>query len=279
MPSVLVLGRNAFFPLHRKRTMTFLLRVLIAGVLLSWFGLGVAAQETTETRLDRLAGLHDMTLPDAWTTLYVRQKILERIRRHLGDAGREERLGPQWTQAAPEWQAAERELSEVTWAAARADLPDATWFRSRWRRAAREVLSDREIDALAAQLDSAPGPHLAATMDWTIAELVMTRLTFTDRVRMDFPGTEREAAAIQSVVQRKQDAMAFDYGPHPWASLFAWHDPGRKYFRDVGFRIVTDLNARMDAGLAAGKAAFDREADRAEPFIAAFRRRVGKGTE
>jgi hypothetical protein len=279
MPRVLVLGRHTIFHPHRKCTMTFLFRVLIGGLLVSWISLCAAAGETTETRLDRLAGLHDMTLPDAWTTLYVRQKILERVRRHLGDAGREERLGPQWTHAAPEWQAAERELSDAMWAAARADLPDTAWFRSRWRRAAREVLNDREIDALAAQLDSVPGPHLAATMDWTIAELVMTRLTFTDRVRMDFPGTEREAAAIQSVVQSKQDAMAFDYGPYPWAALFAWHDPGRKYFRDVGFRIVTDLNARMDAGFAAGKAAFDREATRVDPFIAAFRRRVGKGTE
>ncbi len=259
--------------------MESLFRMLFGVVLIFWLGCGVAAAETTEANLDRLASLHDMRLPDAWTTLYVRQKILERVRRHLGDAGREERLGPQWTRTAPEWQQAERELSEVMWAGALAELPDAAWFQARWRGAAREVLNDREIDALAAQLDSAPGPHLAATMDWTIAELVMTRLTFTDRVRMDFPGTEKEASAIQSAVHRKQDAMAFDYGPYPWAALFAWHDPGRKYFRDVGFRIVTELNARMDAGVAAAQAAFDREAVRVEPFIEAFRRRVGGSAE
>lgn len=255
------------------------LRFLICALLVSWCGFCAAAQATPETSLDRLSSLHDMRLPDAWTTLYVRQKIIERVRRHLDDAGREERLGPQWTRTAPEWQAAEQELSEVMWASARAELPDAAWFRSRWRRAAREVLNDQELDALAQQLASVPGPHLASTMDWTIAELVMTRLTFTDRVRMSFPGTEREAAAIQSVVQSKQDAMAFDYGPYPWAALFAWHDPGRKYFRDVGFRIVTDLNARMDAGLAAGMAAFDREAGRVDSFIEAFRRRVGNRRE
>lgn len=259
--------------------MESLFRMLFGVVLISSVGFGVAAEETTDTKLDRLASLHDMRLPDAWTTLYVRQKILERVRRHLGDAGREERLGPQWTRTAPEWQQAERALSEVMWAGALAELPDAAWFQSRWRGAAREVLNNREIDALAEQLASAPGPHLAATMDWTIAELVMTRLTFTDRVRMDFPGTEKEASAIQSAVQGKQDAMAFDYGPYPWAALFAWHDPGRKYFRDVGFRIVTDLNARMDAGLGAAQAAFDREAGRADPFIEAFRRRVGGRVE
>ncbi len=253
------------------------LRFLIGILLASWVGVCASAQEAPETSLDRLGSLHDMRLPDAWTTLYVRQKILERVRRHLEDAGREERLGPEWTRTTPEWQEAERELSDVMWASAKAELPDAAWFQSRWRRATREVLNDQELDALAQQLASAPGPHLAATMDWTIAELVMTRLTFTDRVRMNFPGTEQEAAAIQSVVQGKQDAMAFDYGPYPWAALFAWHDPGRKYFRDVGFRIVTDLNARMDAGRAAGQAAFDREAGRVEPYIEAFRRRIGSG--
>jgi hypothetical protein len=250
-------------------------RVLVGLLLFSWFSFSAAAQETPEAKFDRLAALHDMSLPDAWTTLYLRQKILERVRRHLGDAGREERLGPQWNQAAPEWREAERELTEIMWTGAQAALPDAAWFQSRWRRAAREVLNERELDMLAQQMTTAPGPHLAATMDWFIAEMVMTRLTFTDRVRMSFSGTEQEAAAIQSVVQRKRDAMQFDYAPYPWASLFAWHDPGRKYFRDVGFRIVTDLNARMDAGLASGMAVFDREAGRIEPFIEVFRRRVG----
>lgn len=250
------------------------LQCLIGILAVAWVGFCAAAQETS---LDRLASLHDMHLPDAWTTLYVRQKILARVRRHLEDAGREERLGPQWNRATPEWQDAERALSDVMWAVAQAALPDAAWFQSRWRRAAREVLNDAELAALGQKLASAPGSHLAATMDWTIAELVMTRLTFTDRVRMDFPGTEKEASAIQSVVQRKQDAMAFDYGPYPWAALFAWHDPGRKYFRDVAFRIVTDLNARMDAGVAAGLAAFDRESGRVDPYIEAFRRRIGNG--
>lgn len=257
--------------------MESILRVLIAGLLVFWTNFFAAAQETPESRLDQLAALHDMSLPDAWTTLYVRQKILERVRRHLGDAGREERLGPQWNQSAPEWREAERELSEIMWAGAQAALPDAQWFQNRWRRAAREVLNDRELDTLAQQMASPPGPHLAATMDWFIAELVMTRLTFTDRVRMGFAGTEQEAAAIQSVAQRKREAMQFDYAPYPWASLFAWHDPGRKYFRDVGFRIVTDLNARMDAGLVSGLAVFDREAGRVEPFIEAFRRRASNG--
>lgn len=259
--------------------METLFRILIGAVLVAWTCACATAQDTTASRLDRLASLHDMRLPDAWTTLYVRQKLLERVRRHLGDAGREARLGPQWDRNAPEWQAAERALSEAMWASARSALPGASWFQSRWRRAARDVLTDTEIDTLAEQLATSPGAHLAATMDWTIAELVMTRLTFTDRVRMDFPGTEQDAAAIQSLVQGKQDAMAFDYAPYPWAGLFAWHDPGRKYFRDVGFRIVTDLNARMDAGLAAGQAAFDRDAGRVDPFIEAFRRRVGNRAE
>ena len=65
----------------------------------------------------------------------------------------------------------------------------------------------------------------------------------------------------------------YDFSADPRAELFIWTDPGRKYFREVSFRVVAAANARMDTAQARISPAFAAAAALAEPHIAAFRQR------
>lgn len=224
-----------------------------------------------EADLEALAAFHDFSVPEGWTRLYLKQAAIDRVRRHLADAGRELKLGPGWTREAPQWREAEGTLVDALFDAGVRELGDEAWFRQTWRRESAEVLDASQVAGVLERLREPPGPHLAATMDWFIGELVMTRLTFTDRIRMNTPGLEGDVARVRQVSDEKLGRMRFDYGPYPQAQLFIWHDPGRRYFRDVGFRIVARLNARLDSALAAQQAAFAREAPRADAYLESFR--------
>lgn len=235
--------------------------------------LGEQSQRTNEqsSAIAAIAEYHDASLPDAWAKLYVRQVAINRVRKHLSDAGREEKLGPQWNAEAPEWQAAESELVDAMVAAGLPAFGDASWFRLAWADTTAKVLSELEAARVLRLYGTEPGKHLAATMDWFVAELVMTRLTFTDRINLGLRGSEAEAKGLEQAAQAKLAVMQFDYGPYPEAELFIWNDPGRKYFRDVSFKMVTEINARLDRAAKEVEAAFRANAAKADPYIEAFK--------
>lgn len=247
-------------------------RFAVACLLLLWACCAAAADEPVPVAIARH---HDMALPDVWTRLLLRSSALELTRRHLADAGRELRLGPAWNDTAPEWRAAEAGMVEALMAAGSEGLADPDWFRGAWAQAVREVLDADEARQVLAQLDAPAGAPLAATLDWHVGELVMTRLTFTDRVKVGTPGLEVEAKALEQAASAKLAAMAWDYGDDPRANLFMYRGAGRKYFRDVGFRMVALANARMDAAVARMKAAFGPAAERLDGPLETFRRRAG----
>lgn len=224
----------------------------------------------------RIAALHGDALTRAWSRIYLRQSAAALARAHLASAGREEKLGPRWTPAAPEWQAAETAMVEAMLAAAEAgtrEEEELAWWRSTWAAQTRAVLSPEERQWILDVLTSASGPYLAATMDWFVGELVMTRLTFTDRARLDRPGADADRALLQTTAAPLLQKIRHDFSADPRAELFIWTDPGRKYFREVSFRVVAAANARMDGAQARIAPAFGAAVAAAEPHIGAFRRR------
>jgi hypothetical protein len=223
-----------------------------------------------DPRVVAIAALHDATLPLAWGRMYAHQRALERVRRYLADAGRESKLGPDWNPQAPAWRDAEAEALASIASATRPRLDDA-WFRPAWQRAIAEVLDSDDVDAVLARLRQPSGPALAATMDWFVAELVMTRLTFTDRVTAGMPGNEAVRADVERTTQVKSDRMQWDWASEPQAQLFIYTGAGRRYFRDVSFRIVTLLNAHLDAAAAAVDPAFEQVTGRLDTALVAHR--------
>ncbi len=224
----------------------------------------------------RIAALHGDALTRTWSRIYLRQSAAALARGHLTSAGREEKLGPHWTPDAPEWRAAETAMVEALLGAADAGFGAAeglAWWRNTWAAQTRAVLSPAERQWVLDTLLSAPGPYLAATMDWFVGEMVMTRLTFTDRARLDRPGADVDRALLQATAAPLLEKIRYDFSSDPRAELFIWTDPGRKYFREVSFRMVSEVNARMDAAQARILPAFGAAAALAEPHITAFRRR------
>ncbi len=237
---------------------------------------GAPALRAEDDTASRIAALQADPLLRTWTRITLRQSAAGLARRHLAAAGREEKFGPQWSPADPRWQAAERAMVESMLSAAEAgtaDPEELAWYRDTWARATRAVLSPAEQDWILETLQSEPGPYLAATMDWFVGELVMTRLTFTDRARLDRPGAEPDRALLQRTTAPLLEKIRYDFSAHPRAELFIWTDPGRKYFREVSFRVVAAANARMDAAEARIRPAFPAAAALAEPHIEAFRNR------
>jgi hypothetical protein len=226
-----------------------------------------AAVDPQDPRVVAIAAMHDPELPLAWGRMYAHQRALERVRRHLADAGRESKLGADWTPRSPAWRDAEVDaVARITAETARV-LDDAAWFRPAWQQATAEALDSDEVDAVLARLRMPSGAPLAATMDWFVAELVMTRLTFTDRVSAGMPGNETVRAAVERTAQVKSERMTWDWSSEPQAHLFIYTGAGRKYFRDVSFRIVTLLNARLDAAAAAVDPAFEAVVPRLDAVI------------
>jgi hypothetical protein len=177
---------------------------------------------------------------------------------------------------AAEWQTAESELVDTLVSAGLPAFGDARWYRQAWVDTTSTVLTDPEAARVLQVYATKPGKHLAATMDWFVAELVMTRLTFTDRINLNLRGAESEAKGLERVAQAKLAAMQFDYQPYPEAELFIWNDPGRKYFRDVSFRMVTAINARLDRAAGTVEESFRANAARADPHIEAFKARADR---
>ncbi len=250
-------------------------RVLWTGLTVLLLAVAPASRADGDTAT-RIAALHGDALARAWSRIYLRQSAAALARGHLASAGREEKLGPRWTPAAPEWQAAEAAMVGAMLAAAEAGTGEAeglVWWRDTWAAQTRAVLSGREQQWILDTLTSPPGPYLAATMDWFVGELVMARLTFTDRARLDRPGAEADRELLQSVAAPLLEKTRHDFSADPRAELFIWTDPGRKYFREVSFRVVAAANARMDSAQARISPAFAAAAALAEPHIAAFRQR------
>src|ERR1700681_2121949 len=83
--------------------------LLIASLHLA--GMPVLADEAKDQAVARLVASHDPEIPIAIGRVVIKQAGLKAIRAALADRGRTSDLGPDWNPAAPEWQAAEGQLT------------------------------------------------------------------------------------------------------------------------------------------------------------------------
>jgi hypothetical protein len=244
--------------------------LLVASLHLA--GMPALADDAKNQAIARLAVSHDPEIPIAIGRVVIKQAGLKAIRAVLADRGRTLGLGPDWNPAAPEWQAAEGQLTKLVDDLVAVRLDDAAWFREGLGGAAANVLNAEEADEIATHFATEGGGEQRVVVELLLmGETVLANYTFTDRIDYRVKGAEREIAHLQEVWWAREPFRARDFNAYPNAIRFAGENPGIKYTKMLAIQGIEVITQRIDhtaaeVGQAVGVADI-------EPFVEAYRRR------
>jgi len=226
--------------------------------------------------LQRLAASHDPAIPVAVGRVYLKQLGLAEARGLLVEAGAAAHLGNAWGPGQPEWQAAEARLAVSVDAVIAARLEDAGWLREAWAQSSAAVLDAEEADTIASHFATEGGAKQREVIEMLIVgETLLAYYTFTDRVRPDVRGSDRELSALQAVWWDREPFKVRDFAGYPGAMQFASTDPGVKYCKMLAIQGIEAINRHYDAVAHEIRAALRRAQPDIEPYLAQFRSRNG----
>src|SRR5690349_17925664 len=249
-----------------------------------FFGLLAATQlwaandELKQEAIARLAASHDPAIPVALGRVYVKQTGLIPAQRMLADRGRVERLGSEWGPQAPEWQGAQAELDQIIDGVIAAGIENPAWLRETWAQASAGVLSAEEADYIAQHFATEGGARQRQVIEMLIVgETLMAYYTFTDRLRYDVPGAQRELEQLQTVWWAREPFKLQDFTGDPGSMRFASSEAGVKYCKMLAIQGIEGINAHYAAVVGRVDAALHAHPDKIDPYIATFRARTASG--
>jgi len=235
-----------------------------------------ATDELKQEAIARLAASHDPAIPVAIGRVYVKQAGLLAAQRLLTERGEAEQLGPQWGPQAPEWRAAEVELAAVIDAVIARGIEDPAWLREAWAGVSAPILNAEEADYIAQHFATEGGALQRQVIEMLIVgETLMAYYTFTDRLRYDMRGSEREVVALQTVWWEREPFKLHDFTAYPEAMRFAGTDPGVKYCKMLAIQGIETINAHYAVVVGETAAALRAQQGRIDQYIGAFRTRTG----
>src|SRR5258706_661273 len=235
-------------------------------------GMPALADEAKDQAIARLAASHDPEIPIAIGRAVIKQAGLKAIRAMLADRGRNSGFGPDWKPSAPDWQAAEGQLTKLVDGLIAVRLDDAAWFRDGLGGAAANVLNAEEADEIATHFATEGGGEQRVVVDLLlIGETVLANYTFTDRLDYRLKGAEREIAHLQEVWWAREPFRVRDFSRYPDVVRFAGENPGIKYTRMLAIQGIEVITNRIDS--IAAEAARTVQAGNIEPYVEAYRRR------
>jgi hypothetical protein len=105
------------------------------------------------------------------------------------------------------------------------------------------VLSAEEADEIASHFATEGGRQQRAVLELLlVGETLVAYYTFTDRIRYDVPGSEREMALLQKAWWVEDHRRVYDFTPYPNAIHFASQDPGVKYSKMLAVQGIDAIN-------------------------------------
>jgi hypothetical protein len=224
--------------------------------------------------IERLAASHDPAIPIGVGRVFVKQAGLLQARALIAERGRRVGLGAAWSPGVAEWQAAEAHLVAIIDRVIASQLEDPAWFRAAWGTAAAGVLSAEEADEIATHFASEGGGQQRAVLELLlVGETLVANYTFTNRIRYDVPGSEREMALLQNAWWVNDHRRVYDFTPYPNAMRFASQDPGVKYSKMLAIQGIDALNRHFDAVVADLRAQLLAQTPRIDEYVAAFEQR------
>lgn len=236
-----------------------------------------ATDALKEEAIARLAASHDPAIPVAIGRVYIKQVGLQAARALLAERGKAEGLGPGWGPQAPEWQGAELRLTEIVDDVIARRVDDPAWFREAWGRASAKILNAEEADEIATHFSTDGGKQQRAVIELLlVGETLIANYTFTDRIRYNVKGSEREMAQLQSVWWVTDHSKIYDFTPYPNAIRFATQSPGTKYCKMLAIQGIEAINRHYDAVAVETAGAVRDAQSEIDPFIAQFRSRTAR---
>jgi len=239
--------------------------------------IAAAADPLQDEAVTRLVASHDPAIPIAIGRVYVKQMGLQAARDMLLQRGKTANAGPEWGPKAPEWQAAEARLTGVVDRIIARDVEDPAWLREAWAHEAQRVLNAEEADEIASHFATPAGSAQREVIELlVVGETLMATYTFTDRIRYDVKGSEREIGNLQEVWWNRDPFRVRDFTGDATAVRFASLDPGVKYCRMLAIQGIERINTHYDDVVRELHAELLRQANDIDPYVARFRRRVEK---
>lgn len=204
--------------------------------------------ELKREAIARLAASHDPAIVIGVGRVYLKQAGLLKARALLRERGSAAGLGREWGPNAPAWQAAEHELTEIIDAVIAQRVEDPAWFHAAWGAAAAQILSAEEADEIASHFATEGGRLQRAVLELLlVGETLVAYYTFTERIRYDVPGSEREMAQLQKAWWVEDHRRVYDFTPYPDAMHFAGQDPGVKYAKMLAIQGIDTINRHYAA--------------------------------
>jgi len=229
-----------------------------------------------EQAVARLAASHDPGIFIAVGRVYVKQAGLLEARRLLAERGRAAGLGAGWSPVAGEWKDAEADLALLIDDTIARRIEDPAWFRAAWGGAAAAVLSAEEADEIASHFATEGGAQQRGVLELLlVGETLLARYTFTERIRYDVAGAEREMRQLQDTWWVNDHRRVYDFTRYPNAIRFASQDPGVKYSKMLAIQGIDAINRHFDAVADEVRARVRAESARVDAAVA--RHRAGQG--
>ena len=229
-----------------------------------------------EASVSRLAHSLDPGVPVAVGKLVVRQEALLRARQLLAQYGRRAGLDEGWNGDAPEWQKAERELTEDAFAIIDREIAQPEWFYAVQEREIAKVLDAEEADYIATHFTTPIGREQRILLQMRLlSEVLMTNYSFTNRIDSNVPGLEEDLAELSNAYWDMEPFRKRDFMTDPESIKFAGHAAGLKYTRMLAIRGIEGFTAHIDAVAGQARDAVDNAEPLIDDYIQLYRQRTG----
>ncbi len=261
------------------RRISPMLRLVLAALTAALsLSIGAASDDLDALKsraIERLAASHDPAIVIGVGRVYVKQTALLKARALIAEQGRAAGLGREWNAQQPEWQAAERQLMAPVDQAIGSEIEDAAWFRAAWGAQAAAVLNAEEADEIASHFATEGGALQRQVIELLlVGETLVANYTFTDRIRPDVKGAEREMEQLQKAWWVSDHRRIYDFTPYPNAIHFASQDPGVKYCKMLAIQGIDAINRHFDAVAAGVTRRLEASRSQIDPYVAQFHERL-----
>lgn len=228
-----------------------------------------------QASVSRLARSLDPAVPVAVGKLVVRQQALLRARQLLARYGRRAGLGEGWSQDAPEWQRAERELTEDAFALIDSEIAAPEWFYSVLEREIGNVLDAEEADYIATHFTTPIGREQRILLQMRLlAEVLMTNYSFTNRIDSNVPGLENDLTELSNAYWDMEPFRKREFMTDPAAMKFAGQAAGLKYTRMLAIDGIDGFTTHIDTVAERARNAVDNAEPLIDDYIQLYRQRI-----
>lgn len=225
--------------------------------------------------IERLLRSHDPEVMVAVGRVYVKQVGLRAIRAMLSEERNTLKLGAEWNDSAPEWQAAERELVKIVDSLSARQIEDPQWLLDGWRPLFAKALKPDEASYVADHLATEIGREQRNVYEvMLIGETLLANYTYVGRIKYDIKGSEREIRKMQDVWFVRKPVQLRNFEDYPEAIKFGASRAGVTYVKVLQVSGISVITAHFDAvGLEAERAVRAAKANVAMPHVEAYRAR------